>query len=137
MEKFVFLEDEATADIAFIARGSDKCEMIQNSCYAITNVITDSSKVRAEIAFEKEFQAEDLLGLIYDVLNYLLFLFDSDDLLFHDFEIKLDELNNILNLKAKGEKYDPTRHAIKTHVKAVTFFGMKIGKEGLKITLDL
>ena len=137
MDKFIFLEDEATADIAFIAIGKTKAEMITNSCLALTNVITDSSLIEPKNTFEKKFQAEDLLGLIYDLLNYLLFLFDSEDMLFNTFLINLDEDRNIIYLKAKGEKYNPKKHEIRNHVKAVTFFGMKFEKEWLKITLDL
>ena len=137
MKEFIFLEDEATADIAFIANGRNKEEMIKNSCLALTNVITDPALIGEDEVIEKEFIAEDLLGLVYDVLNYLLLLFDSEDLIFSKFDINLKEKKNSLILKAKGEKFDTSKHLIKNHVKAVTFFGMKFGEERLKITLDL
>ena len=82
MKEFIFLEDEATADIAFIANGRNKEEMIKNSCLALTNVITDPALIGEDEVIEKEFITEDLLGLVYDVLNYLLLLFDSEDLIF-------------------------------------------------------
>ena len=137
MVKFVFLEDEATADVAFIAKGKTKSEIIENACLALMSVIADEKSIESKIEYEKEFKAEDLLGLVYDVLNYLVFLFDTDEILFNKFDITLDEKNNSLFLKALGETYNETKHEIKTHVKAVTFFGMEFSKSGLKVTLDL
>ena len=137
MDRFVFLEDEATADVAFIATGKTKAEIIENACWALTNVITDGALVEPNIEYQKEFRAEDLLGLVYDVLNYIVFLFDTDDILFKTFSIALDEENFSLRLKAIGETYDESKHDIKTHVKAVTFFGMEFTETSLKVTLDL
>ena len=137
MEKFVFLEDEATADVAFIAKGKTKSEIIANACLALTEVMTETSLIEAERTYTKEFKAEDLLGLVYDVLNFLLFLFDTEDLFFNRFDVELDEDTLSLVLNAYGEKYDEHKHVIKTHIKAVTFFGMTFDETGLKITLDL
>lgn len=137
MSDFIFLEDEATADVAFIAYGRTKSEMIAHACLAVTEVMTESKTISATVPFEKTFEAEDLLGLVYDVLNYLLFLFDTEELFFNKFNITLDEKNNKLTLKARGEQYQPTKHLIKTHIKAVTFFGMQFDDTGLKVTLDL
>ena len=137
MDKFTFLEDEATADVAFIAKGNDKAEMIQNSCIALTSVMTEIDLISKTITFKKEFVAEDIIGLVYDVLNHLLYLFDAEDMLFSFFNINLNEKFNSLVLTADGEKYDPEKHVMKTHIKAVTFFGMKFENDGLKITLDL
>lgn len=137
MKNFVFLEEEATADIAFIAKGKDKSQIIANACLALTTVMTDVSLISQEISFSKEFEAEDLMGLVYDVLNYLLFLFDAEELFFSKFTVQLDEENNKLTINAKGEKYDEKKHIIKTHIKAVTFFGMIFDNSGLKVTLDL
>ena len=137
MEKYILLDDEATADVAFIAKGGKKSEMIANSCLALTDVMTELPLILETTTYQKEFVAEDLLGLVYDVLNHLLFLFDTEDLIFSYFSVNLKEDKNSLILIAKGEKYDPKKHIIKTHIKAVTFFGMKFDEEGLKITLDL
>ena len=137
MEKFVFLEDEATADVAFIAKGKTKSEIIANACLALTEVMTETALIKNKTTYTKEFEAEDLLGLVYDVLNFLLFLFDTEDLFFNTFNIELDEGKISLVLKATGEKYDEQKHIIKTHIKAVTFFGMAFDETGLKVTLDL
>ena len=137
MENFIFLEEEATADIAFIAKGKDKPEIISNACLALTTVMTDISLIRQDISFNKDFEAEDLNGLVYDLLNYLLFLFDAEELFFSKFDVSLDEDHFKLSLQAKGEKYDAKKHIIKTHIKAVTFFGMEFNTKGLKVTLDL
>ncbi len=137
MEKFVFLEDEATADVAFIAFGKTKAEIISNACLALTNTFTEIELIDRKMTYKREFQAEDLLGLIYDVLNFLLFLFDTEELFFNEFKIDYNEKNISLVLTALGEKYNESKHIIKTHIKAVTFFGMTFNENGLKVTLDL
>ena len=111
--------------------------MIANACLALVDVMTELQLVNKEIIYTKVFEAEDLIGLIYDVLNYILLLFDTNDLLFNEFIIDLNENANSLSLTARGEKYNPKKHIMKTHIKAVTFFGMEFQDEGLKVTLDL
>ena len=137
MDPFIFLEDEATADVAFIAMGKTKSEIIANACLALTTVMTDVSLISERVSFTKEFEAEDLFGLVYDLLNYLLFLFDTEDLFFKTFSIEFDEKKLKISLHSMGEKYDVKKHIIKTHIKAVTFFGMSFDDTGLKVTLDL
>lgn len=137
MEKFIFLEEEATADVAFLAFGSTISEIISNACLALTNVMTDSELISKKIFYKKEFQAEDLIGLTYDVLNYLVFLFDTEDLFFNEFNIDYNEKEMSLVLTASGEKYNESKHVMKTHIKAVTFFGMSYNDKKLKVTLDL
>jgi SHS2 domain-containing protein len=137
MEKFIFLEDEATADVAFIAKGKNKAEIIGNACLALIEVMTDLNSIEEKLEYYKEFEAEDLFGLVYDVLNFILYLFDTEDILFKSIKIDLDEKANSLLLKGYGERFNTVKHQIKTHIKAVTFFGMLFDENGLKVTLDL
>lgn len=137
MEKFVFLEDEATADVAFIAYGKTKSEIISNACLALTSTFTEIDLIEKKVVYKKEFHAEDLLGLTYDVLNFLIFLFDTEELIFNKFHIDFNTTDTSLMLTGYGEKYNKDKHVIKTQIKAVTFFGMNFDTEKLKVTLDL
>lgn len=134
---YSFLDEEATADVAYVARGSTLEEAFANAVLAMTEVMVSSDEIRPLEERNGELQAEDLQGLLYDLLDHFLFLFDSEFLLFGRIQVNLDEPNCSLKWVGAGESYDETRHQIKTHVKAVTFFGMEVGEQYVKVTLDL
>ena len=137
MQPFYFLEDEATADVAFIANGQSEQEAFANACNALTAVITDATLVNIVEQRQISLTAEDLPGLLYDLLDHLLFLFDTEDLLFIDNQISLNMETITLQWTGKGEPYQEDKHTIHTHVKAVTFFGMEVTPLYVKVTLDL
>ncbi len=65
--------------------------------------------------------------LLFDWLNELLFLFDTQQLLFSTFEahVKTDHLE----ATAAGEPFDPARHRLEHEVKAVTYHGLKVARD--------
>lgn len=134
---FRFLEDEATADIAFLAFGNSLNEIFANACRALVETMIDRTTVNQEINVSYKVLAEDLKGLLYDLLESILFKFETEDLILSEFEIKINEENYFLTVKSSGEKYKPTKHHFKTHIKAITFFGMEFSENTVKVTLDL
>ncbi len=137
MQPFYFLEDEATADVAFIANGRSLQEAFTNACNALTAVITDSNLIDVTERRQISLTAEDLPGLLYDLLDHLLFLFDTENLMFKLNQVILDPETITLQWTGQGEAYQESKHIIHTHVKAVTFFGMEITTSYVKVTLDL
>ena len=139
MEKdsFRFLEDEATADIAFLAFGDSLNEIFENACKALVETMIDRSTVSQELNVSYNVHAEDLKGLLYDLLESILFKFETEDLILSEFEIAINEKEYFLTVKSSGEKYEPTKHQFKTHIKAITFFGMDFSENTVKVTLDL
>ncbi|MHA2363145.1 MAG: archease [Candidatus Hodarchaeales archaeon] len=137
MEPFYFLEDEATADIAFIANGNTLEETYANACNALVEVIVESSSIDLIEEKTHNISAEDLPGLLYDLLDHLLFLFDTEGFLFRDNKVKIDKKKCSIVWKGRGEKFIENKHVIQNHVKAVTFFGMEISETQIKVTLDL
>ena len=137
MKPYYFLEEEATADVAFIANGTSMAEAFSNACTALAEVIVDTSQIQPVIEQTISFKAEDLQGLLYDLLDHLLFLFDTEYLVFSSNQVKLDIPNCSLVWTGQGDVYDPKKHTLHTHVKAMTFFGMEITDTYVKVTLDL
>lgn len=137
MNSFHFLENEATADVAFLAYGDNKSEMFRNSCLALTETMVDINSVEKKVKYKNTIKAEDIKGLLYDLLENIIFVFETEDLLFNTFSINLDEKKIEVVWEGLGELYNPSKHQIKTHIKAITFFGMEFTNNYVKVTLDL
>ncbi|WP_295607008.1 archease [uncultured Methanobrevibacter sp.] len=141
---------DVTADIGFYAYGKSIEEAYENAGLAMFNVITDISKVKKEESREFEIVSEDLVSLLYDYLEELLFLQDTEFLFFSDFKVNIekivdDESSNLENYKltcfACGEEIDWNVHSPKSEVKAITFHKMCVKEDNgvfkLRAILDL
>lgn len=141
---------DVTADIGFYAYGNSLNEAYENAGLAMFNVITDISKVKKEESREFEIVSEDLVSLLYDYLEELLFLQDTEFLFFSDFKVNIkkivdSESSNLENYKltcfAWGEEIDWNVHSPKSEVKAITFHKMCVKEDDgvfkLRAILDL
>ena len=141
---------DVTADIGFYAYGKSIEEAYENAGLAMFNVITDISKVKKEESREFEIVSEDLVSLLYDYLEELLFLQDTEFLFFSDFKVNIekivdDESSNLENYKltcfACGEEIDWNVHSPKSEVKSITFHKMCVKEDNgvfkLRAILDL
>ncbi|MDA2927599.1 archease, partial [Acidobacteria bacterium AH-259-G07] len=118
-----FLEDVATADIAFEAWGETLEETFVAAAEATMNVMIetlDSIEPRERREFTIENEALDML--LFNFLQEFIFLKDSERLLLRVREAKIDEEDGPYRLKvvAQGEQLDPDRHEQRVDVKAVT-----------------
>lgn len=141
---------DVTADIGFHAYGESLEEAYENAGLAMFNVITDINKVRKEESREFEIVSEDLVSLLYDYLEELLFLQDTEFLFFSDFKVNIekmddDESSDLENYKltcfACGDEIDWNVHSHKSEVKAITFHKMCVKEDDgifkLRAILDL
>ncbi|MFQ5929976.1 MAG: archease [Acidobacteriota bacterium] len=118
-----FLEDVATADIAFEAWGETLEETFMAAAEATMNVMIetlDSIEPRERREFTVENEALDML--LFNFLQELIFLKDSERLLLRVREAKIDGEDGPYRVKvvAQGEQLDPDRHEQRVDVKAVT-----------------
>lgn len=128
MEKFKFI-DITSADVAFEAYGKDLNELFANSALAMFEVMINTSLVNKKIERFIEVNGYDLLSLMFNWLNELIFYVDTENLAFSEFEVNVDEKNFKLKAICKGEKIDRNKHEVRTLVKACTYHKMKIWKE--------
>ncbi|MFP4116387.1 MAG: archease, partial [Candidatus Aenigmatarchaeota archaeon] len=138
---FEILEDEATADIAYLAHGESLEELYENAAFGLFSIITDPDKVREMQTDLVSVAAEDREALLLDFLNELLYLWDVEKVLFSEFSCEIREDGELeISAECSGEKFDPERHEAKVEVKAVTYFGMEVTEEDgiwkAKVTLD-
>ena len=141
---------DVTADIGFYAYGKSLEEAYENAGLAMFNVITDIKKVKKQESKEFEIVSEDLVSLLYDYLEELLFLQDTEFLFFSDFNINIEKIvdensssleNYKLTCSAYGEEINWDVHTHKSEVKAITFHKMCVKEEDgvfrLRTILDL
>jgi SHS2 domain-containing protein len=135
-KKFEFLEH--TADVYIAAYGKDMIEAFENAAFAMFEVMTDVSNVKADIEDYVEVEGEDEQALLYNWLEALLVKFELNDILFSKFKIlKMETTPSGFELKAEvfGEKFNPEKHVQKVGIKAVTYHRMQIIKEKNRITM--
>ena len=139
MEKFKFFEH--TADAKFQAYGKSLGEAFSNAALAMFSVIIDTNKVNGTIKKDIECSSKDLKALLYDFLEELVFLIDTEDFLLSNVEeIKIfkDELYFLRAVVTgdKADNYEPSGD-----IKAVTYNEMEIkkgkGKAMVQVVLDL
>lgn len=139
--KFEFFE--VTADVGYRAYGKTLDEAFENAALAMFEVITDTSKIEAKIEKKIEIESEDLVALLYDWLTELLFLHDSEYMVFSKFKVIINEKNSLYNLKGVlwGEEFDLEIHEIREDVKAVTYHMMEVMQQDdgyiVQIILDI
>ena len=125
MKKFEYFD--VTADIGFKSYGNSLNEAFENAGLAIFNIISDTSDIDGEIEKSFEVTSEDEVSLLYDYLEELLFLHETEFMLFSEFHVDIDD-NLHLKATIKGEGIDWDKHDRKTEIKAITFHKMDVKK---------
>lgn len=137
-----YLEDIATADVAFEATGADLPEVFTAAASAAMRVmVEDLSTIRKVAEIQVELRDSELDMLLFNLLNELVYYKDARRLLLMVDAISIDDSTPVFTLKAtlKGEELDRKRHPLKADVKAVTLhrFSLVRTDEGWKATVVL
>jgi len=126
MKRFQLIEH--TADIGLIAYGNTLAEAFANAAYGMFSIIAGLDAVRETESRSLELSEADPEALLFEWLNCLIYFFDVDMLLFSRFDIiEFDGCR--LKAVCYGEKYDPSRHQLKTGVKSATYHMLRVDKE--------
>jgi SHS2 domain-containing protein len=137
MKPYEFLEH--TADAKFRAYGKTLEEAFINCAYAMTDVITDHTKIKQTKEFRISVESEDEKALVYDFLEQFLILLDIKRFLLNEVkELKIEKKKDKFKLTAKviGD-LKPENYEINTTIKAVTYQEMFIKKEKDKYTIQV
>jgi len=123
---------EHTADAGVRGVGATLEEAFCEAARGMFSLMVDLERVEPKEAVEVEVQADSLEGLLVAWLGELLARRDIDRLVFSRFEARIERENGAFRLsgKAFGEPLDPVRHRPGVEVKAATYFGMRVEKEG-------
>ncbi len=130
---FRFLEDIATADVAFEAWDSSLEELFRSCAEALLRtMVARAEDVGRDREERIHVEREELDLLLFAFLNELLFLKDARRLLLHADSIAIAEQDGNFTLEAvaAGEEIDCDRHRFLVDVKAVTMHRFRVAREG-------
>lgn len=118
-----------TAEAGIIARGATLAEAFANAAEGMYALLVDLDGVEEREARQVTLTGESREALLTDWLLELIFLTETEGLLFCRFQV--DELTEShLQARAWGERFDAERHAANNvMVKAVTRHLLEIGRE--------
>ena len=137
MKKYEFFEH--TADVKFRAYGKTTEECFSNAVIALTSVMFDPDKIEEKITKSISIKGNDLKSLLYNFLEELLYLIDTESFIIHKVTgIKIGEMNkkHILTATLVGDKIGDKYHNIGS-VKAVTYEEMEIKEGYVQVILDV
>ena len=121
-KKFRFIEEIATADIAFEAYGSNENELFENAALAIEEITIDTSNVKPKVKKKIRVEAAELDKLLFDFLSELVYFKDADALVFSSFKVLIKK-NKTYKLEAQvaGERFDAKPNELRDDIKAITW----------------
>ena len=137
MKPYIYLPH--TADTKFRAYGASLEEAFKNAAYAMTDIMTDHTKIDPNMKRKISIVSENYESLLYDFLEQIIVLIDTHGFLLREVKkIRIYEKKKKIILIAylRGDKYT-RRYDTKTTIKAVTYQEMEIKIEKDKVTLQV
>jgi SHS2 domain-containing protein len=111
---------EHTADIGLQAYGSTLSDLFIHAAQGMESLMVAPEQIRIEVKREVAVSGHDEISLLIAWLNELIVLFDTEYLLFKEFEIDLITETHVQG-RAAGEPYNAQHHDLSSAIKAVTW----------------
>ncbi len=118
---------EHTADAGVVAHGATMAEAFEHAAEGMYALLVDPGGVRESVERAVDIAASDEPHLLAAWLLELLFLTDSERLLFRRFDVAISD--HALHGRAWGEPIDPGRHDLRGDIKGVTRHIMEVVPE--------
>ncbi|MCW3129831.1 MAG: archease [Methanophagales archaeon] len=119
---------EHPSDVGFETYGDTLEELFANAAIATYSFMTDVDAIEEEVERGVGIKSEDLYSLMFDWLDEMIFMFESESLIMKKFDIDVDPSNFSILGKCRGGKFDPAKHESGIIIKAVTYNMMEIKK---------
>ncbi|MFO7984665.1 MAG: archease [Desulfatiglandaceae bacterium] len=123
MEHFRYLDH--TGDLGMEVYGNTLEALFEHAGEGFTRIITDPSTVQASTELEISLEAADTEQLLVEWLTELIYQFDAHGWLFREFHVHAIDSGHLSGI-ARGERYNPTRHPIRTTVKGATYHQLQV-----------
>ena len=114
------------ADIGVRGIAATEGGAFEQSAIALTAVLTDPARARAEQAVEIDCEAPDHELLLVDWLNALVYEMGTRHMVFARFAVEIR--NGALHGTAWGELLDPARHEPAVEIKGATYTALQVGR---------
>lgn len=115
------------ADVGVRGRGPSKEAAFAQAARAMTAVLTDPRKVKAETRVSIAVEAPDDELLLLEWLNAVVFEMATRDMLFSRFQVTIEGPHLAADLW--GETLDRSRHAPAVEIKGATLTALKVARE--------
>jgi SHS2 domain-containing protein len=130
MKKFELIEH--TADIGLKAFGKTLAEAFANAASGMFSILAELDAVKEAETRRVEVNENDAENLLFEWLNRLLYYFDVECLIFKRFDmIEFGEEHLVAD--CYGEKFDSSRHRLKTGVKSATYHMLEVDRENKQV----
>ena len=115
----LFREFQHTGDLGIELSAPTRGELYRRAAIALASLLVETASVMAIKQRESTVEAEGDLDLMHDLLTELLALFTVEGFIWRDASVK--EADHALRVTLRGESFNPTRHAFRGEIKAVTY----------------
>jgi SHS2 domain-containing protein len=118
-----------TADVGLRIRADGLDGLFADAARALFSaIVVNPDAVRP--VHERTFRVDgdDRENLLHDWLAELLYVFHVEHRLFSEFDVHLAD-DGLLAV-ARGEPFDETRHELDAEIKAITYHGLKVERDG-------
>ena len=115
-----------TADVGIRVEAPTLEDLFETAGLAFTELVTNVDSLDCRVERRFHLQEDDLETLLVSWLQELLYLLDTENLVFGRFQAKLDNFS--LEAAAWGDVFDPNIHTMKTEIKAVTYHQLEVSK---------
>ncbi|UCH57176.1 MAG: archease [Candidatus Bathyarchaeota archaeon] len=137
---FSYSEEGPTADLMIEAWGKTLARAFANAALAMFNAMTPLEGIEGRESRAVEVEGDDIESLLFNFLDELLYVHETELIVFSGLEVKLNEEDLKLRAVCRGEHFDLDRHPQGIAIKAVTFHMMEIrrldGGWTLTVVLD-
>ncbi|MFC2142822.1 archease [Candidatus Aenigmatarchaeota archaeon] len=123
-----YLEDIAIADIAFEVISDTVNSLFEECAHAVLEQHADLSKIEEKTKKTINVEEDDIKQLLYDFLSEIIYLIDTESMIFKRAEVSISEDNKKLTASLFGEKIDRDRHELKAEIKAITMHMFNVEK---------
>ena len=116
---------EHTADLGLRVRAGDLDTLFAEAGRGLFSIVVENlDDVRKLHTREFEISGTDYEYLFFDWLNELLYICDTERMLFSEFDVHVTEVG--LTAGVRGEPLDPVRHRLSHEIKAITYHQLKV-----------
>lgn len=116
---------EHTADLGLRVTAADLPTLFAEAGRGLTSIIVANvDEVRPIRTLNFTVPGTQLDELLFDWLDELLYAFETERLLFAEFDVNMDDAG--LKAAARGETVDENRHRLEHEIKAITYHGLKV-----------
>ena len=130
---------EHTAEVGLRIEGETLEEVFAQAALGLLTIMTEPESVQERLSRTVEATAPDREALLVAWLNELIYLFETQGLLFRRCRIQHLE-DTALSAECTGEPFDPARHTIRCGVKAATYHLLEVrgnGRWRARVLLDI